>query len=331
MSTSDLVRPARQRGAAILRFRGVKALSHGVVIASFAAVVAYGAVTTQGFLSLANGRAILASVALVGIVAIGMTLIVLSGNFFSLSLGTTAAVGAIFFLYALRHGLAVAIVATLLLGLIIGMIQGAVIGTWGANPIIVTIAAAAILEGLVIWMTAGRSVLPPPGASAHRTLAQPMFGLPFGLYVLIAVALLTELMLRRTRLGREIYLVGESKRAARAAALGVPRVTIIVFAAAGVLSAVAGVLIGSGSGRGELLLGGTFTYDAFAAVIVGGNLITGGRGSIARTMVGALVIATISDILLLRGYSSGAQILVKGLIVLVVVVLVHLNMTRGTR
>jgi ribose/xylose/arabinose/galactoside ABC-type transport system permease subunit len=100
---------------------------------------------------------------------------------------------------------------------------------------------------------------------------------------------------------------------------------VVAFAVASAFSAGAGVLVGAASANASLLLIGTYTYDAIAATLVGGNAVTGGRGSIKRTAAGAVFIATISDMLLLRGYSTGIQILVRGVIVLVIVVLTNLR------
>jgi ribose/xylose/arabinose/galactoside ABC-type transport system permease subunit len=327
-----VVAPSGDLGARRSRWAGPGATERALTLAAtaaFLALLVYGAVTTESFLTVANLKAILASTAIVGIIAIGMTFILLSGNLFSLSLGTTAAIGAMLFLYALEFGVVAAILMTFLLGVVVCALQGAMVGAWGANPIIVTIGAGAIQEGAAVWISGGRSVLPPDGAS-FAFLVRPILGLPVGIYVLVVLLVLAELLLRRTRFGRELYLLGESKAAARAAGLPTTHIVIGVFAVAGLCAAAAGILLGAGSGRGELLLSGTFTYDAFAAAIVGGNAISGGRGSAVQAVLGALVIATIGDMLLLRDYSTGVQILVRGVIVVGVVLLVHIN-TRGSR
>lgn len=298
---------------------------------SFLMLMAFGAATTQGFLTTSNGKAILAAASLVGIVGVGMTLIMISGNLLSLSLGVTAAVCAMIFLLTLQWGLAAAILLTLIAGAGICAAQGVVIGGWGANPIIITIAAGALQEGVTTWITGGRSVLPTASRESFEFLARPLLGVPFGVYVLLGATVLAVLLMRRTRFGREIYSVGDSPSAARAAALSVTKVTTGAFLVAGICCGIAGVLLAASHGRAVLALSGTLTFDAFAAVLVGGTLIQGGKGSVGRTVVGALAIATISDMLLLRGYSTGAQILVKGLIVVVVVVLVHLNAREGAR
>jgi ribose/xylose/arabinose/galactoside ABC-type transport system permease subunit len=295
------------------------------VVALVAALMLYGALSTQGFLTISNVKAILAAAAIVGIIAAGLTVIMLSGNLFSLALGQTVAVSAMLFLYTLQLGIVPAVALTLLLGLAMGSLQGFVVGAWGANPIIVTIAAAGLMQGVATWVSGGQSIVPPHGSTSYTTLERPVLGLPFAVYVFVVVAVLLELAMRRARLGRQIYLLGESRAAARAAAVPITLLTVVAFAVASAFSAGAGVLVGAASANASLLLIGTYTYDAIAATLVGGNAVTGGRGSIKRTAAGAVFIATISDMLLLRGYSTGIQILVRGVIVLVIVVLTNLR------
>ena len=110
---------------------------------------------------MSNLKAILTAAAFVGIIAVGLTVIILSGNLFSLALGQTAAISAMVFLYSLRFGLGAAIVLTLLLGLAIGAVQGFAVGAWGANPIIITIGAAGLMEGMAVWLSHGQSIVPP--------------------------------------------------------------------------------------------------------------------------------------------------------------------------
>ena len=294
-------------------------------IAMLVALTVYGATTTTGFLTWSNFKAILTAAAIVGIIAVGLTVIVLSGNLFSLALGQTAAISAMFFLYALRIDLGAAIVLTLLLGLAIGAVQGFAVGAWGANPIIVTIGAAGLMEGMAVWLSHGQSIVPPDGATSWERLANPVLGLPAPVYVFLVVTVLLAVVMRRTRFGRQIYFLGENRVAARAAALPITLLTVGAFGIASLYTAGSGILIGATSANASLLLVGTYTYDAIAAALVGGNAVTGGRGSIARTAAGAIFIATISDMLLLRGYSTGVQILIRGIIVVVVVVLTNLR------
>jgi simple sugar transport system permease protein/ribose transport system permease protein len=302
-------------------------LSTATIVGIFAVIVLVGSLTTEGFATVENLKAILQSSAFVGIIAVGMTVIMLSGNVFSMSLGTTAAVTAITFLWALQYGTVAAILLTILLGLGICAVQGWIVGAIGANPIIITIAAGVIQAGATLKVSGGTTIYPPPDAS-YSWLADRAGGIPFPFIVFLLVTVVVDAVLRRTRFGRSIYAVGENKRAARAAAISIAAIAAGSFAVAGACTAIAGILIGATNGNASLFIESTYTFDAIAAVLVGGTAVTGGRGSAARTLFGAIVIATISSLLLLRGYSTGIQILVKGVIVLVVVILVQLG-SRG--
>jgi ribose transport system permease protein len=297
------------------------------IIGIFGAILIVGTFTTTGFMTVENLKAILQASAFVGIIAIGMTVIMLSGNLFSLSLGTTAAVTAITFLWALKFGIASGILLAVLLGLVICAIQGWVVGAISANPIIITIAAGVIQAGATLKLSGGTTIYPPADAS-YSWLANRVGGIPFAFIVFVVVTVAVDAILRGTSFGRAIYAAGENKKAARAAAISVATISAGAFAVAGACTGLAGVLIGAANQNASLFIESTYTFDAIAAVLVGGTAVTGGRGSASRTLFGAIVIATISSLLLLRGYSTGIQILVKGVIVLVVVVLVRLG-SRG--
>ena len=192
-----------------------------------------GAVTTDGFVTTDNLKAILFSGSFVGIAAIGTMTIMLSGNLFSLSLGTSISVAAIAFLAALHFGLAVAIVLVLALGMAMFAIQGAIIGLFEANAIIVTIAAGAVQSGVVTWLTAGANQVPSGSSTAYEQLGGELLGIPFGFYVLVVLAVVVSLLLNRTPFGRMTFLMGENRRAAHAAGLPVAWITTGAFAIAG--------------------------------------------------------------------------------------------------
>jgi len=301
---------------------------YGVGLAILLVPLAVVVATTPRFLSLDNARAILASAALVGITAVGATLVMIAGSAVSLATSQTATVAAMLFLSTQDLGLAVALLVALASGVALTAAQGAVIGYWDANPIVLTIAAGFALGGTATWFSRGTPVYPE--GSAYAALNATPVGLPLAVYVLLGATVLAEWLLRRTTAGRQLYLVGENRTAARAAGLPVGRVMVIAWAAFGACVATTGVFLAAFTTSATVTLGGTLTLDAIAAVLVGGTAIAGGRGSAVRTLGGAVLIAVISDVLLLRGYSTGVQILVKGLLVLGVVVAVHVR-TAGAR
>ncbi|GIH28618.1 ribose ABC transporter permease [Acrocarpospora phusangensis] len=287
------------------------------------------AVTTQRFLTLDNARAILASTAFVGITAIGATLVMIVGSAVSMAVSQTATVVAMMFLATQQLGLWTAVLIAVAAGVAITAAQGAIIGFWNSNPIVLTIAAGFAIGGIATWFSGGTPVYPQ--TQAFDLLNATPLGLSLAVYVLLGTAVLAQWVLSRTTAGRQMYLIGENRAAARAAGLPVGRVTTLAWAFFGACIALTGIFLASFNTSATVTLGGTLTLDAIAAVLVGGTAITGGRGSALRTLGGALLISTISDVLLLRGFPTGAQILTKGLLVLAVVVIVHVRTTRSWR
>jgi ribose/xylose/arabinose/galactoside ABC-type transport system permease subunit len=296
----------------------------GAVSVGLVLLIVLGA-TTSGYLTLDNGKAVLASSAVVGILAIGETIIMISGNLFSLSIAATSAVAAMAFVSELRHGLVLAIVAAILVGTVTSAIQGFLIGRWRANPIIVTIAAASLMEGVGSQLTGSQELVPPAGHTSYLDLVNPIAGIPISVFIFIGIAVIVELILRRTSFGVSVYLVGDNRQAARAAALPVTRLVTGVFLLSGLMAGIAGVLLVSINRDASLSLEGSNTYNAIAATLVGGTLVSGGRGSITRTVFGCLVISAVADLVVLRGYTTGIQALVQGVLVVIAVVIVRIT------
>jgi ribose/xylose/arabinose/galactoside ABC-type transport system permease subunit len=298
------------------------------LVGLFVVIVIVGATSTHGFFTLTNAKSILLSSSFVGIIALGMTMIMLNGNLFSLSLSTTSAVSAAMFLYGLRWGIVPAIVITVALGAALCWPQGLLVGALRANPIIVTIAAGVMQEGVLLYATGGATVLPPAGANYTFLNSRPG-GIPLVFMVFIVLTAVVELVLRATRFGWQIFAVGENREAARVAGFRIGPITAGAFAVAGACAAIAGILLGGFNQNATLSIAGTYNFDAIAAVLVGGSLVTGGQGSATRTLFGAIVIATLESVLLIHGYSTGVQLLIKGVLVLVVVCVILITARRG--
>jgi ribose/xylose/arabinose/galactoside ABC-type transport system permease subunit len=305
-----------QRFGPLEEWRSLRGLFTGLAALGLAVLVVL-ALTTDRFLSVENIKAILSSASIVGIMALGLTFITLIGSLVSLAIAATAVMGAMVFLAELHLGLVPALAISMAAGAVVTALQGLIIGAWGANPVILTIGAGFLLSGITTKASSGMIVQPSGGG--YSTLNSTPLGIPLGVYVMVALALLFQFVLRRTVLGRRITLIGENREAARAAGMRIPRITAIAFAVAGASFALGGAFLGAFNKGASAQLEGTTTFDVIAAVLVGGTLISGGRGSALRTLAGAIVIATISDLLLLRGFDTGAQILLKGVLVVVVV------------
>jgi ribose/xylose/arabinose/galactoside ABC-type transport system permease subunit len=312
---------AASGGRSRQRSRSETAIDTIVVVAVLAVVVI--GLSTHRFATLDNAKAIITSASLVGIAALGLTLITIGGSAVSLAISPSVAAVGMIFLSAQSLGLVPALVLAIVAGALVTGVQGAVVGYAGANPVVLTIAASFAIAGLATGISGGTSV--SPSGTGYDSLNATPGGVALSVYVLIVLALAVEWVLRRTGFGRSLYLIGENRPAARAAGMVVGRTTTVAWLGAGALFAVTAVFTAAFNTAANVNLGGTITFDAIAAVLAGGTPISGGRGSAVRTLAGAVLIAAVSDILLLRGYSTGVQIMVKGLIVLAVVILVHLR------
>lgn len=283
-------------------------------------ILVYGILTTEGFATWDNVRAILASIAVTGFAALGATVIMLGGSLFSMSTSVTAAGSAMVFLAALPHGAVFAIALAIIVGAAAYALQGFAISAWGANSIVITIGAGTLQMAIATMLTGGSSVRAQPDLTSYKFLADTLFGIPVAVYLLALVAIVLHLLLSRTPWGKNLYFQGQSAPAAYAAGVPVVLTTVIAFAIAGACTAIAGIVQAAGTQSATITDLGSLTFDAVAATVVGGTAIAGGRGSILRTIVGVLVIATVSDLLLLRGYSAGIRLLVTGVLVVVFVI-----------
>lgn len=289
------------------------------------------AFNTQGFMTVANGKAILLSASLVGVLAVGETVIMISGTLFTLSIAQLAAAGALIYLPALQWGLAAAIILSIIAVTAISMAQGVMIGRWGANPIITTIAVGSITEGADMTISGNRNIYPAGHNTSFQFTNDNLGGVSVSVWIFLGIAIIVGLIMARTRFGMQLYMMGDNRKAARAAGHPTARLVVGAFLIAGICAGVAGLMLAAISGQAEASLAGNNTYDAIAAALVGGTAVTGGRGSVARTVFGAVLIAAVTDLALERGYSEGAQLAVKGALVLLIVILVRIASGSGTR
>jgi simple sugar transport system permease protein/ribose transport system permease protein len=276
------------------------------------------ALMTPGFLSRVSLIAIANAMSLVGCVALAMAVLTIGGNIMSLSLAATTSVAGMVFMASLGWGLPAAIALALVAGAIISGFQGVVIGALRANPIIVSLAAYALLIGAT-QMIAGSKIL--PAAPDFLVLKGRWLGIPISFIVFAALAILGQLLLTFTRFGHELMLVGSNSRAAEAAGIDVAKVTVLAHVVAGIFAAVGGILISSRFGAGDMQTARGFEYTAIAAVLIGGTSIAGGKGSLLQTFLGMTAIAVINALTLLQGFSMEVQRLTIGLAVLAVLIL----------
>lgn len=277
------------------------------------------ALTTPGFLTEASLRSLLSAMSFVGCVAVSMTFITISGNIMSFSLGASLAASTIVFVATLPLGTWTSFTITLLFGAALNALQGWVIGYLRANPIIVSMAAFSLIIGIMSVITDGNGLY-IMGTEAV-IFKRNMGPVPGPLIAFLACAVVGQLILSFTNIGRTIMLSGSNPSALLAAGVEPWRSTTWAYSFAGMFTSVAAVLIASRYGSGDLLHGAGFEYSAISAVLVGGTMIQGGHGSVVRTVLGMLIIAILQAILVLRGFSTQYQHLTLGVVVLIVIVL----------
>jgi ribose/xylose/arabinose/galactoside ABC-type transport system permease subunit len=300
--------PHSTHARVLLLIRGLAIL--GLVVA---------ALTTPGFFTTVSLFSLLNTTSFIGCVAVGMTFITLSGNIMSFSLGVTLSTSGIVFIAALPLGLVPAIVIALGFGAAITGAQGAVIGYFRANPIIVSMAALALITGCATLITQGHGIYPQDDTAA--ILKGRVLGIPMPVAALVVTAIVAQVVLSYTRFGRHLYMVGSNWRASLAAGLEPARTVLGAYMAAGICTAVAGILMAARYSAGDLELGIGYDYSAISGVLVGGTAISGGEGSALRSVIGAFIIAVCQVLLLLHGFSTQIQYLAIGIIVLIVIVL----------
>jgi ribose transport system permease protein len=259
------------------------------------------------------------------IIAAGMTLVILTGGI-DLSVGSIVAFGGVLTTGVLKMvmppdlGMALGVLAGLGVGALSGAIAGACITRFTITPFIATLALMTIWRGLAFVVTEGRPVWELP--ASFGTLGSGRFiGVPLPTIVMLVVFVLAHVILTRTRFGRHVYAVGGNIEAARLAGIRTGRVLMAVYVIAGFLSALSGILMASRMNSGQPNAGLGYELDVIAAVVVGGTSLSGGRGSILGTFIGAMLIAVLRNGLNLLNVGSYVQQVIVGAVILLAVML----------
>jgi len=299
----------------------------GIVRAIVLVVLAAVALTTPGFLSQPSILSLLTTISFIGCVAVGMTLITISGNIMSFALGALVGATAMIFVLAVNWGgFAFGLIAALAFAGLSNALQGFLIGWLRANPIIVSIAALALIYGVAEAFAAHGTIYAAAGTS-YGGFKGRIAGIPVEFAVFLCVAALGQFILSLTTFGRNLFLIGSSFRAAEAVGVRTWRAITGAYLWAGLFTAPAGIMLAIRYDAASMNYGMGYEYDAIAAVLVGGTIIKGGEGSVLRTLAGALIIGVIQVVLVLQGLRTEWQYLIAGLVVLGVITL----QTSGTR
>lgn len=294
-------------------------LRYGMIAVLVALLIA-AVILYPGFLKPANIRDILSQNAPVGIIAVGMTFVIIGAGF-DLSVGSIYALGATVFAgLSIGHSVALAGAAALAVGLVLGSANGFLVARLNVNPFVATLGSSSVISGLAfIYSHSAPFVVKKPTFTTLGNSA--VAGIPTPIVLLIIVVIVGSIVLSKTEYGRSIYALGGNWEASRLSGLRVRLLTASTYVMVGVLAVLAGMIDSSRLGVGQADVGGTVALDAIAIVVVGGTSLLGGEGAIWRTVVGLLILATLTNVFYSLNVSQNWQLIAKGLIVIAAVAL----------
>ena len=287
-------------------------------------LLAAGAFVSEKFFTVDNFMGILNAVALLGMAAAGMAFITYSGNMADLSIPSIMAFSGIITVAALPFGLLPALVLGVLAGMLIGAMNGFVVGRFNANPILWTLAVAFFMEGFMRFTWSNNQVYPDiapgtSGAAFIEIFRTSIGGVPLIVVVMLGMFVVGHLVMTRTRFGIESKLTGSCRAAARTTGINVPRVVMMDFLAAAFCASIAGIFITSLNKLGVFYLGKGYDFKAVTAVVIGGMMLSGGRGNMLGVLGGVLVIGLLANIMTFMGINAFQQNIVTGAIFITVV------------
>jgi ribose transport system permease protein len=300
---------------------GKRVLQESGMIPALILVIVVGAVLSDTFLTTTNLENVVRIAAVIGLLAIGQTLVILcGGGGIDLSVGAVmAASGVVGALYQ-DGGLATFILAALATGGLFGLINGLGVTTAGIQPFIVTLATLSIAQGVAFDLSNATPIsLTISGLPSFATGA--IAGIPVPIVIFAVAVIIGQLVLSRTVFGRELYAVGGNEEAAHFSGIKVRRYRLGVYVLSGLLAGFAAVLAVARLNTADPTFGTGYELNAIAAVVVGGATLSGGRGTIVGTAVGVLIIALLENLLNLMNVNPWMQSMVTGLIVVLVVAL----------
>ena len=291
------------------------------------------------FLNADNLANVVRAVSEIGIIAVGMTFVILVGGI-DLSVGAVlglAAVGSAVLMVNDGSGVFVTVVLVLLIGLFFGFLQGIASALFGIQAFIVTLAGMQIARGLARIWSGGQGVAIAYGDDAGEApvafslLGERTFNglVPIPALIFAVVAIVAIVFLRTTAFARHVYAIGGNEKAARLSGVPVIRVKVIVFCICGFLAALAGIVHAGQLNQGSPNDGFGYELDAIAAVVIGGTSLMGGRGSVVGTVAGALLLGVLNNFLGLHGVDPNVQLLVKGLVIVAAAGLQRLRPTAA--
>lgn len=296
----------------------------GLVLALLVIIIV-GAVTSSNFLNFDNALVILRQASIIGVISVGMTFVIIAGGI-DLSVGAVLALASVVGSLAAIQDIAssshwiVMVVVALLVGVGAGLINGVVIAYGKVAAFMATLAMMVGARGLAEIIANNRTLVISDRGFV-RAMNVDLLGVDILIWIFAVVAAAGWFLLNRTTFGRRTVAIGGNPEAARLAGIKVKRHTMWLYALVGLTAGIAAVMLMGRTTAGTSTHGNLYELDAIAAVVVGGTLLIGGRGTITGTVFGVLIFATLSNVFVQNNLTSSAQAVAKGVIIVVAVLL----------
>jgi len=300
----------------------------GTLIGLILIVVVF-AILVPGFVSERNLVNILQQSSINACLALGMTLVIISGGI-DLSVGPTAAIAAVLSATLLVAGypVPIAILGGLGVGAVCGLVNGVLVAYVGLQPFIVTLGTLSTYRAVALIYTGGNPVLGIP--PAFRTIFNgSVAGIPHSVIIVACVAIAAWILLKKTPIGEYLLAVGGNEEASYVAGVPIAVTKITAYVISGALAALASLILIGRLGAAEPILGNLWELDAIAAAAIGGASLMGGKGSIIGTILGAIILGAMRNGLTLMNVQAFYQLLATGLIILVAMIIDRLTRGRG--
>lgn len=295
--------------------------SNGGILIGLIMICLILGVMTDSFLTVRNFTNIMRQISINVILACGMTMVIILGGI-DLSVGSIIAVsGCLCCGLITNTGMpsAAAIPVSILAGTLVGIFNGLVVSRTTIPPFIVTLAMMNIGRGFARIYTKATTILVDDELFTFIGSGTVLGGIPIHIIYMVIVIAVSALILNRTRLGRNIYAVGDNKQAASYSGINAKRVTMIVFVIMGFFAACAGIISSARTFSGQFNVGEGAEMDAISAVVLGGTSMSGGIGHLSGTIIGCIVIGVLNNGMNILGIDSSWQYVVKGIVVLLAV------------
>ncbi|WP_433263333.1 ABC transporter permease [Micromonospora vinacea] len=306
------------------------------LIGVLAALIVVGAVTKPDLYGDPNWvwnnvLAILQLASVVGVVTVGMTFVIIGGGI-DLSVGAIVALAGVWCttVATQSYGAGGMIFAALAVGICVGLVNGVLISYGRLVPFIATLAMLVAARGLAASIS-NKQTQVSSSTFINDIAARKVIGIPILVYILGAVVLAGWVVLNRTTFGRRTIAVGGNPEAARLAGINVRRHTMLLYALSGLCCGIAAIMLTSQATSAQAAMANLYELDAIAAAIIGGTLLSGGRGTIVGSLLGVIIFATITNLFAINGLSIEAQNMVKGGIIVAAVLVQQFQFKSVTR